>query len=357
MARENFATLRDLGVDVEDAEALAAAFLAGHRNQLLARARRGLVRDGHGDLRGEHVLLERGIEIVDCVEFDPALRRIDTGLDLAFLVMDVLGRGRDLAAALVDGYRAAGGDPGDDALLTFFAAQRALIRAKVALIRASQVDGADAVRRRAEAAALLALAGRLGWEVRLGRLAAVCGPAASGKSTLAQALAARSGARVLSSDVVRKRALGLPPTARAPASAYDEATNRRTYAALGDEAARRLAAGEAVIVDATFRFARDREAFGGLDPLWIECRAPADVVAERASARARGVRTSDADAEVAVRSVAEFEPIGGAVAVDTTKDVNATVAALRSALDARLAGSERDVDELVLERVPDQLGT
>jgi len=38
-----------------------------------------------------------------------------------------------LARALVTAYREAGGDPGDDALLGFFAAQRALIRAKVAL--------------------------------------------------------------------------------------------------------------------------------------------------------------------------------------------------------------------------------
>jgi hypothetical protein len=357
MLRENFTTLRRLGVDVSDAIALADAALAGRRAELLARAREGFVRDGHGDLRAEHVLLEQGIEIVDCVEFDPALRRIDTGLDLAFLVMDVMCRGRDLAAALVDGYRGAGGDPGDDVLLTFFAAQRALIRAKIALIRARQVDGADAVRRRADAAALLALAGRLAWEVRLGRIAAICGPAASGKSTLANALAARSGARVLSSDVVRKHLLGIPPTTRAPLPAYDDATNRRTYAALGHQAAAHLAAGEAVLVDATFRFAADRETFteavGAVEPLWIECRVPADIAAQRAAARAQGVRTSDAGADVAARSVSEFTPIGG-IAVDTTGDIAATVAALRRLLDTRLSGG--DVDELVLERVPDQLG-
>jgi hypothetical protein len=211
MLRENFATLRELGVDADETHALTRAFLEGRRDELVARARRGLVRDGHGDLRAEHVLLARGIEIVDCVEFDAALREIDTGLDLGFLSMDVMRRDRSLATALVDGYRKAGGEPGDDVLLAFFAAQRALIRAKVALIRAQQVDSADAARRRAHAAALLALAARLGWEIRLGRLAAVCGPAASGKTTLAAALAARSGAHVVSSDVLRKRLLGLAP--------------------------------------------------------------------------------------------------------------------------------------------------
>ena len=47
--------------------------------KLLARAGAGLVRDGHGDLRAEHVCSSDGIEIVDCVEFDPGLREQDSG--------------------------------------------------------------------------------------------------------------------------------------------------------------------------------------------------------------------------------------------------------------------------------------
>jgi uncharacterized protein len=93
MLSENFATLRELHADlplIDDAERLAAAVLAGRRDELLRRARTGLVRDGHGDLRAEHVVLEHGIEIVDCVEFDSGLREIDVGLDLAFLVIAVL---------------------------------------------------------------------------------------------------------------------------------------------------------------------------------------------------------------------------------------------------------------------------
>ena len=232
-------------------------------------------------------MLERGIEIVDCVEFDPALREIDVALDLAFLAMDLQRFDERLARALVTAYREAGGEPGDDALLGFFAAQRALIRAKVALVRAGQVSGADAERRSAGAARLLELAGRLGWGVRLGPIAVVCGGAATGKSTLAAALAARSGARVLSSDVVRKELVGVPPTTRAPQSAYSAEMNRQTYLELG----RRTAAEQPVVVDATFRFAADREAFAAAagaaseSAIWIECRAPAAVIARRAAAR------------------------------------------------------------------------
>jgi uncharacterized protein len=354
MLRENFATLRDLDADpvhrarIDDAERLAAAVLAGRRHELRRRAAAGLVRDGHGDLRAEHVVLERGIEIVDCVEFDPALREIDVGLDLAFLAMDLMRHDERLASALVSAYREAGGDPGDDVLVAFFAAQRALIRAKVALVRAGQVGGTDAARRRADAAALLVLADRLGWRVRLGTAAIVCGVAASGKSTLAAALAERLGATVLSSDRVRKELVGVAPTVRAPKLAYGAGVNRRTYEALGRRARERIADGGRVIVDATFRFTADREAFmGALGPapgglLWIECRAPVAVRVRRAAARARDVGgVSDAGATVAALQAEEWEalaevPAHRHVEVATDQDEAAVIMAARDALDARL---------------------
>ena len=65
------------------------------------RAAAGRVRDGHGDLRAEHVLLEQGVEIVDGLEFDPALRVTDVGCDLAFLLMDLEALGSPFAASTV----------------------------------------------------------------------------------------------------------------------------------------------------------------------------------------------------------------------------------------------------------------
>jgi aminoglycoside phosphotransferase family enzyme/predicted kinase len=349
---ENFATLRELHADagrIDDAERLASAVIAGRREELRRRAGAGLARDGHGDLRAEHVVLERGIEIVDCVEFDPVLRAADVGFDLAFLVMDLLRTDRRLAAALVSAYREAGGDPGDDALVAFFAAQRALIRAKVALVRAGQVEGADRARRHADARALLELAKLLGWQVRIWPGAVVCGVAASGKSTLAADLAERAGATVLSSDRVRKELLGIAPTERAPESAYGSEVNRRTYAALGQRTRASIDAGEPVIVDATFRYGADRgafsEALGRDDLVWIECRAPVEVLAQRAAARSRAPgHISDAGPGVAVRQAAEWEPFGDeleAVPVRTDRGVEAAVAAARAGLDARLRGELR----------------
>ena len=65
--------------------------------------------------------------------------------DLAFLVFDLAARGGErFGKVLVDAYRDAGGDPGPDALIDFYAAYRALVRAKVALLRGAQLPGANA---------------------------------------------------------------------------------------------------------------------------------------------------------------------------------------------------------------------
>ena len=140
---ETLATLRDVGAPerrVEELRRFCRAALAAFGPELDERARLGRVRDGHGDLRAEHVLMGDPIQLVDAIEFDPELRIADVGYDLAFLVMDVTRTDDDLARALVRGYRAAGGDPGSERLLAFFCAVRALVRAKVDLLRAAQLD-------------------------------------------------------------------------------------------------------------------------------------------------------------------------------------------------------------------------
>jgi aminoglycoside phosphotransferase family enzyme/predicted kinase len=345
---ENAQTLLELAPDRDFARQAATlahfmdACFAARRDDLEARAAAGLVRDGHGDLRAEHVLLEHGVEIVDCLEFDPALRITDVGCDLAFLTMDLEALGSPFSAATVlESYREAGGDAGDDALVAFFGAYRALVRAKVALVRAGQAE--DRERRLADARARLALADRLAWRVRRPGLVLVAGLSATGKTTFADLLAKRSGLRHLSSDAVRKQLLGIAPAARADAAAYGPSFNRRTYEELG-----RLARGGDAVVDATFRNRDDRAAFlaalGGLpeSAVVVECRAPLSVRLERA--RRRGfdaAALSDADAGVVRRQsddggLAEDVPAAQHVVLRTDRPAQDALDDLTALLDARL---------------------
>jgi aminoglycoside phosphotransferase family enzyme/predicted kinase len=286
----------------------AHAFAATRADMLDARSWDGHVRDGHGDLRADHVLLD-GPAIIDCIEFDPALRAVDVADDLAFLVMDLTARGGERQAdELLRAYRVAGGEPGEDALVAFYACYRALVRAKVALLSGDEE----------KALSRIALAERFAWRARRPLVLVVCGLPAAGKSHLAAALAERSGMPHLSSDVTRKRLAGVAPQEAAPAGAYGAEFSERTYAELGREAAREGAA----VVDATFRHRADRDAFregfGAAARLrFVECVVPRAELERRAALRDReGGAVSDATAAVVAREAGSWEPLDEVPAAD-----------------------------------------
>jgi hypothetical protein len=81
----------------------------------------------------------------------------------------------------VRGYRAAGGDAGDDRLLSFLCAVRALVRAKVDLLRAGQLFGAAGDEHFARGYELLTLAERFAWRALLQRVARVGGRRRAGR--------------------------------------------------------------------------------------------------------------------------------------------------------------------------------
>jgi uncharacterized protein len=102
------------------------------------RAARGIPRDTHGDLRLDHVYLfpERlppnDLSIIDCIEFNERFRFADPVVDMAFLVMDMHFQNRkDLAQVFAENWFQAVHDEEGRALLPFYTAYRAVVRAKV----------------------------------------------------------------------------------------------------------------------------------------------------------------------------------------------------------------------------------
>ncbi len=183
-------------------------FVAQRPDLLRERASTGWIREGHGDLRVEHVCFGEGpestIQIFDCVEFSRSLRCADVASDLAFLLMDLERLGaREPAVRLVARYRQAGVDL-PDVLLHFYRAHRALVRAKVAcLSRASLTDQEARDALAIEAADYLDLATAAAVTVRPA-LIAMTGLSGTGKSTVAAALSRALDAPVFASDTVRK---------------------------------------------------------------------------------------------------------------------------------------------------------
>lgn len=290
------------------------AYALDHNELLAARRADGWIRDLHGDLRAEHVVVDRQhVRVIDAIEFSQALHEVDVADELAFLTVDLEAQGaEEVATRLLAAYRADGGDLGPATLRAFYAAHRACVRAKVATLRSTAPDDRHAL----EARRLLAVAERCAWRSRATRAYVLCGPSGSGKSYLAGRLGERTGLTVISSDVVRKRAAGLAATDRGSPDLYTPTRSVAIYEQLGRQAAEELDGGSSVVVDATCLRRDDRRALArGLgehdaDALYVACVAPAAVLRERVEVRlGREQRTSDADLSVLERQLADAEPL------------------------------------------------
>ncbi|MCU0764768.1 MAG: AAA family ATPase [Burkholderiaceae bacterium] len=358
-ARENFA-LCLLRLDDEPRRSRLQALAQWTEDEFRARAgwfaerhSGGFVRECHGDLHLANIVLLDDVPVpFDGIEFNPELRFIDVASDVAFTFMDLIEHGLPrLAWRFVDRVLAASGDYGLLAGLRFYAVYRALVRAKVSLIRAHQPDARAQERSRAATAFArdLALAERLA-AAPSPLLVAVGGLSGSGKTTVAGLLLEHLGAVRVRSDVERKRLAGLPAGARRAAAfgaaLYSAEMTLRTYRRLNEVAATVLRSGHPVIVDAALLRRAERDALRELAArlkvrfacLW--CEAPLATLRQRIARRqAKAADASDATLAVLQRQLtfAEEPAAGeGVLRFDTRMS--------RAGLDAevgRLAGRLR----------------
>lgn len=326
-------------------------FVSANWALLRERARHGRVREGHGDLRCEHICLVDGLKIFDCLEFSARLRYGDVACELAFLAMDLDRLGAPaLARRLVATYAEAAGDDAVAHLMPLYQCYRACVRGKVESLKSLEGDVAEVEREQAREHAwrYFHLAYRYARRCAPA-LVIVCGPAASGKSTLARALGQRTDFAVLSSDSVRKRLAGLPPDAPAAApygeGIYSAEHTRQAYAALLGQAYELIAAGRGVIVDATFKDRAHRRMFlamaeqARMRALFVECRASEREVLDRLARREQQAgQVSDATRAIYLRQREEFETLDEIsdrcrLVVDTTQELARTVKEVEDLLE------------------------
>jgi aminoglycoside phosphotransferase family enzyme/predicted kinase len=228
-----------------------------HAALLDSRAKAGKVRRCHGDLHLRNICLIEGAPVFfDCIEFDDAIATIDILYDLSFLLMDLWRLGLRSAANLVFNRYLDECDETDGLpLLPFFMALRASIRAHVSATEAEASTGTAGKKLADEAHAYFSLASEL-LRTAPPRLVAIGGLSGTGKSALAMQIADRigppPGARILSSDRIRKRLYGVSPETRLSADAYLPEISERIYAIQASEAQKIVADGWGVIADAVF---------------------------------------------------------------------------------------------------------
>jgi hypothetical protein len=326
--RENFAQTRTclprlLGPEEAlELERWQEGFLEREASRFHARAESGRVRDGHGDLRLEHLYFDPQDElrILDCIEFSDRLRHVDVVCDIAFLAMDLGVKGRvDLAERFLALYAESARDHDLYGLVDFYESYRAFVRGKIACfaLEDPELDIEAREAKEAEARRFFRLA--LASERRSllpPTLVGVGGIIGTGKSTMADAISRATGAPVIGSDRVRKALMGVGPRERLGDDAYTDAMTDAVYAELFRRARVVLESGRSAIVDASFASRGRRRALAdtakraGVPLRFVECRADPRVLRRRLERRAEaGGSVSDAGPELLERFAAGFEPI------------------------------------------------
>ena len=329
LALANFSELAALRPDVEVTrrlDALEAWTRDEHFRRCTAfgdRRRSGSVRECHGDLHlGNIALIDDEITVFDCLEFNERMRWIDVMNEIAFTVMDLHHCGRpDLARRFLNRYIERTGDYAGVEVLRFYLVYRAMVRAKVACLRAGGPARANC-------------GGAFGDEFRayLGLAESFTVPAppaivithgfaGCGKTTLSQALLERVDAVRVRSDVERKRLAGVPAEARTRSGVgrdlYTDEGTRRTYGTLSRFASFIVAGGWAALIDATFlsRWQRDlfRRLADALGATFVIVDIATDVATLRVRLKRRareGHDASEADLGVLEHQLRAHEDLG-----------------------------------------------
>ncbi|MFP3874125.1 MAG: AAA family ATPase [Thiohalophilus sp.] len=318
---ENFRQIRQQAPQLADdprlveLESWSEQQLTQREARFRQRHRDGFIRECHGDLHLRNIALWRNRVIAfDCIEFDPALRWIDTLNEIAFLIMDLdAHQAGGLGWYFLNRYLEQTGDYAGLDLLPFYRVYRAMVRAKVAAIELAQ---------HAEATHQEELAHYLDQAMTTIRadspaLLITMGFSGSGKSTVTDQLLQSLGAVRLRSDVERERLFGRAPDEQGIGTGkYSTAASDRLYAHLREQSRHLLAAGYTVIVDAAFLQRARRAPFLALAD---ECGVPLHILALEAEPavlrqrirqrQAAGGDASEADLAVLESQLQHHDPL------------------------------------------------
>jgi aminoglycoside phosphotransferase family enzyme/predicted kinase len=313
------------------------------------RVARGRVVDGHGDLRPEHIYVEKTPTVIDCIEFSDELRELDIADELSFLAMECERLGDNGIGKLVlEKYQRTCGDEIPPRLLAFYRAYRACVRAKVALFRSQQQAQNESQQTDKLIQEYLDLADHYAAELGPPLLLIVGGLMGTGKSTLAAKLADAFDIDILSTDHLRHIMLGMSEVPAAYGQGkYQPALRDRVYDELLRQAAELLKSGQSVVLDGTFLTdslrtrAYDVAHKHGAVPLHVSCTCPRQLAYARIQQRADyGTSESEARTELYDLQARDFEsPCADdpSIIVDTAQAMSNQVDAVCARLRRQLS--------------------
>jgi aminoglycoside phosphotransferase family enzyme/predicted kinase len=301
----------------------ALSFLSENEDLFKKRVAMHRIRDCHGDLHLQHICLEDGIIIFDCIEFNKRFRYLDVAAEIAFLSMDLDFNGYcKLGDAFIKSYLKYSRDEDIKKLINFYRCYFAYVRGKVT---GFVVNDQSVGQKEQQTAALTAskyfeLSFRYAAAFEKPVLIITAGLMGTGKSILAQGLAKILKAEIIRSDVVRKELRQMPPLERHfeqfGEGIYSEDMSRRTYDKALASAEIHLKEGRNVIIDASFKKKQERQNASALAEklaahfFILECVCPEKIIKDRLEARVKnGADPSDGRWEIFQKQKNDFEPV------------------------------------------------
>ena len=315
--RDNFNRLPDFsdtGANKRKVQLIKAAtqmFLDRHKDLFDRRIENKHICDTHGDLKTEHVYQYQGVQILDCIEFNHAFRYQDTASDLAFLAMDMDFLGyRPAALFLLSRYVETTNDADLMQVIDFYKCFRAMVQVKVYHLQTedrSSQDDAKKAEHIHEMEQYLDLAYQYALKMAFPVIWVTCGMIATGKSTVAEKLAALFSIPCIRSDEIRKTLFADLPDKSGNTGfekgMYSPEATSLVYGKILVTAQAALEKGSSVILDATCRRQKQREdmlqlaADAGANIIFVECRCPDREIKARLKNREHQSTVSDAQLE------------------------------------------------------------
>ena len=292
--------------------------------KLKERKNLGFVRECHGDMHlGNMVLMGGKVTIFDCIDFNDQLRWIDVMSEVAFVVMDLYERKHpEFAYQFMSSYLQHTGDYKGLTVFAYYFVYRAIVRAKVAILRATQNNLTNQQKQEInyEFKSYLRMAKQY-IERKNNLMIITYGLSGSGKSTYAELLVGSIGAMQVRSDIERKRLYGYSALEDTSSSIneniYSAQSSNETYKHLAKIAEYIIGAGHSVIVDACFLKKEQRDMFRSLASelqvpfILLEFKASVDALRQRIKARTdeKGKDPSEAGIDVLNYQIQNYLPL------------------------------------------------
>ncbi len=277
---------------------LSMDFIDKHKQVFRKRMAEDHIRDCHGDLHLDHVVILNKIMLIDCIEFNNRFRYGDTASDIAFLLMDLDFNGFPaISDYLTDKYAQFAGDAGCLPLLPFYKSYRAFVRGKVKSFALDEPEAPPEMKAAAKikAGEYFLLSASYLTNCRPPTLIITFGLSGSGKSFVSSHLQQRLNISRLLSDVVRKQLYNNDTTHDDldifTNQVYTSSARDSVYSAIFQQADNLLAEGKSVILDATFGSYSHREAARNIARrrdarfVIVECTASDSTIRERLAQR------------------------------------------------------------------------